>query len=173
LGSRTFTRSTVQPAVVRSTMPPYSQSPSQQPPASATQQRSSSYIQSLPPYPQSTTQQSASSYTSSLPPYPQSTTQQSYTRSLLPSATQQPSCSYTSISQSSTPINLESLLQQQTFYLFCTDRHRRTFLRNPRSSIGMKQSQTSKRGGKKKLPTWTHTFVCLSNTSQAEVPDGD
>ena len=39
----------------------------------------------------------------------------SYHRSLLPSATQQP---YTPMSQSSTP---ESLLQQQTSSLFCTD----------------------------------------------------
>lgn len=118
---------------------------------------------------------------STMPPYSQSPTLQpsasaaqqpasSYPRSLLPSATQQPSCSYTPMSQSS---NLESLLQQQTSSLFCTDPRRRTFLWNPRSSIGMKRSQTSKRGGKKKkLPTWAHTFVCLSDTSQVEVPDG-
>ena len=128
----------VQPAIIRSTMPPYSQSPTQQLSASATQQSASSYPRSLLP---STTLQSASSYPRSLPPYPQSNTQQpasSYPRSLLPSATQRPSCSYTPMSQSSTPVNLDSLLQQQTSSLFCTDPRRQTFLWNPRSSIGMK-----------------------------------
>ena len=39
----------------------------------------------------------------------------------------------------------------------------------------MKRGPTFKKGGnkKKKLPTWTHTFVCLANMSQNEVPDGD
>ena len=26
---------------------------------------------------------------------------------------------------------------------------------------------------KKKIPTWSHTFVCLANSSQDTVPDGD
>lgn len=84
------------------------------------------------------------------------------------------------LSSSTTPIsssaNLESLLQHQTTSLFCTDPRRRTFLWNPRSSLGMKRGQTGyKKGGskKKKLPTWTHTFVCLANISQVEVPDSD
>ena len=70
------------------------------------------------------------------------------------------------LSSSTTPISssadLESLLQHQTTSLFCTDPRRRTFLWNPRSSLGMKRGQTGyKKGGskKKKLPTWTHTFA--------------
>lgn len=86
---------------------------------------------------------------------------------------QQPSGSSTPIPSSGT---LESVLQRQTTSLFCTDPRRRTFLWNPRSCLGSKRGQGAyKKGGnkKKKLPTWTHTFVCLANTSQTEVPDSD
>ena len=39
---------------------------------------------------------------------------------------------------------------------------------------GGKRKQSSQKGGKrKKLSTWTHTFVCLANTTQDEVPDSD
>ena len=80
----------------------------------------------------------------------------------------------------STPISssgtLESVLQHQSTSLFCTDPRRRTFLWNPKSCLGAKRGQGAYRKGgnkKKKLPTWTHTFICLASTSQTEVPDGD
>ena len=40
---------------------------------------------------------------------------------------------------------------------------------NKSSSVGRLRKS---RGTKKKLPTWTHTFVCLASVSQETVPDG-
>ena len=44
---------------------------------------------------------------------------------------------------------------------------------NPKSLTGKKRKAiSSSRGRKKKLPTWTHTFVCLSSASQDTLSDG-
>ena len=39
--------------------------------------------------------------------------------------------------------------------------------------MGRKRSRSYRKGGnkKKRLPTWTHTFICLSNKEQDTVPD--
>lgn len=101
----------------------------------------------------------------------------------LPSQNPSPQFSHSSMQQPSVPStptsssgSLESVLQHQSTSLFCTDPRRRTFLWNPRSCLGAKRGQGAYRKGgnkKKKLPTWTHTFVCLANMSQNEVPDGN
>ena len=46
---------------------------------------------------------------------------------------------------------------------------------NPGSGVGKKRKHSSGRkpATKKKLPTWSHTFVCLSNSSQDTIPDGE
>ena len=53
----------------------------------------------------------------------------------------------------------------------------RLFLWNPKSSVGSKRKKgiaiTYQKGGgskKKRLPTWTHTFVCLANTDDDTAP---
>jgi hypothetical protein len=38
--------------------------------------------------------------------------------------------------------------------------------------VGKKRKYPAKRGSKKKLSTWTHTFVCLASVSQETLPDG-
>ena len=45
---------------------------------------------------------------------------------------------------------------------------------NPSSTVGKKRKKTSKSQGsnKKKIPTWTHTFVCLARVDQEIIPDG-
>ena len=83
--------------------------------------------------------------------------------------------SFSPVSSTPPPTSLASTLQRQSTSVFCTDPLRRTFLWNPRSCIGQKRGQNFKKGGnkKKKVPTWTHMFVCLSNTNQEEVPGSD
>ena len=45
---------------------------------------------------------------------------------------------------------------------------------NPRSSTGQKRKglfSSHKSGKKKKIPTWSHTFVCLASINQEIIPD--
>ena len=46
---------------------------------------------------------------------------------------------------------------------------------NPTSLIGKKRKAVCARksGLKKKIPTWSHTFVCLANINQDTLPDGE
>ena len=45
---------------------------------------------------------------------------------------------------------------------------------NVGSSVGKKRKLTGRKAGlKKKIPTWSHTFVCLANSSQDTLPDGE
>ena len=50
----------------------------------------------------------------------------------------------------------------------------RLFSWNPKSSVGSKRKKGSNQKGggskKKRLPTWTHTFVCLANTDDDTAP---
>lgn len=44
---------------------------------------------------------------------------------------------------------------------------------NPTTLVGKKRKAApSSQGKRKKLPTWTHTFVCLTSASQDTLPDG-
>ena len=50
----------------------------------------------------------------------------------------------------------------------------RLFSWNPKSSVGSKRKKGSNQkggGSKKRLPTWTHTFVCLANTDDNTAPE--
>ena len=49
----------------------------------------------------------------------------------------------------------------------------RSFLWDIRGNLGKRKSGAYKKGGskKKKLPTWSHTFVCLASKEQDAIPD--
>ena len=49
------------------------------------------------------------------------------------------------------------------------------FTWNPTSLIGKKRKAIGKahKSQKKRLPTWSHTFVCLASISQDSLPDGE
>ena len=45
---------------------------------------------------------------------------------------------------------------------------------NVGSSAGKKRKVTGRKAGlKKKIPTWSHTFICLAYSSQDTLPDGE
>ena len=49
------------------------------------------------------------------------------------------------------------------------------FFWNPKSIVGMKRDKSHKGKGskKKKIPTWTHTFICLARCDQDQIPDSE
>ena len=86
------------------------------------------------------------------------------TRTAAGSACHQPACT--------TPIGSAENLNSTT-----SSSLRSLFHWNPTSNTGKRKHKASQNSGsrtkKKKIQTWTHTFVCLSNTSQEYLPDGD
>ena len=81
-----------------------------------------------------------------------------------------PSSSTTALS-SSFPLRqstLDSSIQSTS-----SDPSHRSFLWDMRGNLGKRRSSSYKKGGskKKKLPTWSHTFVCLASKEQDVVPD--
>ena len=64
--------------------------------------------------------------------------------------------------------NLASSVQSTS-----ADPSRHSFLWDIRGTLGKRKCGAYKKGGskKKKLPTWSHTFVCLANKEQDSISD--
>ena len=104
--------------------------------------------------------------------------QQPTTRSVVQQPTTRPTIQQRSLQRSSLSSLLGTPQPSSSLSLSSSTSHRQANLSslfnwNSSSSVGKKRKYpSSSRGSKKKLPTWTHTFVCLASVNQETLPDG-
>ena len=105
--------------------------------------------------------------------------QQPTTRSVVQQPTTRPTIQQRSLQRSSLSSLLETPQPSSSLSLSSGTSQRQANLSslfnwNPSSSVGKKRKYPSSSRGskKKKLPTWTHTFVCLASVNQETLPDG-